>query len=298
MTLPPSTEVHETKLTISARDGYPLSALRISSPSPDTEPPRAGLMITAGTGFPKSYYRHFAHRAAKRGYCVYLYDCRGIGGSAPDDLAQLKMEYTDWGRYDMPAVADHIADEMGGKPLLHVGHSVGGHFVGFMDNHDKIKAHAFVCVGSGYWRGHHLWYRPFVLWFWHGHGARSVKKRGYVSRGGGWTGQPLPKGVFSTWKRWCAHKDYFLPELKTTLKPHYFADVKAPIRSFIYTDDPIANEKAGQFILNRYPNAKTEMLVQSPKELGLKRVGHNGPFTKATNAASDAVLSWLDTQPS
>ncbi len=283
--------ITETAIQFAAKDGYPLSGLNISGPSP-----KAGMMVTAGTGFPMTYYRPFARHAAARGYAVYLYDCRGIAASAPDDLAAMQMDYTDWGRYDMPAILDRMASDRPTLPLVHVGHSVGGHFAGFMDNHEKLSAQAFVCVGSGYWGGHFWWYRPLVLWFWHGHGARSLKQRGYVARGNGWTGAPLPRGVFETWKRWCAKRRYFIEELESDLKPHHFDEITSPIRSYVYSDDPVANPKAAQLMLDLYAAAPKDMVIRAPADHGLKQIGHNGPFAKTKLSASDEILDWLDRQ--
>lgn len=286
-----SSEVTPTDISFTAADGFRLAGKLYAA-----EAPKAALLVTGGTGFPARYYARFAALAAARGFTVLTFDYRGIGQSKADDLAGLEMRYPDWGRLDMPAAAEALSRQAAGLPLLHLGHSVGGHFVGFMGNQDKIAAHAFVCVASGYWRGHSWWYQPLVLWFWHVYGPYALKKHGYLKRGGGWAGESLPRGVFADWKRWCQQPDYFLSELEGALKPHHFADVTAPIQSFIYTDDPIANPAAGQVLLAAYPNAPRDMTVMAPKSFGLKRIAHEGPFSRQTLAAAAPILDWLDAQ--
>lgn len=276
---------------VPARDGFLLDALWVRPPAP-----RAALLVSTGTGYRKEYYLRFAKRAAARGFACLLFDWRGIGGSAPAEMAGFEVDYPDWGRLDFPAVIEELNRNSGTDgPCLHMGHSVGGHFIGFADNHDLIDAHAFVCVGSGYWGHHKWWYRPLALFFWHGWGAYSLNRHGYVKTGGGWTGQALPRGVFETWRRWCHQPDYYLEELGATLRPHYFDEVRGPVRSFIYTDDPIASPRTAEKILSAYANAAADIVVTPPSEHGLKAIGHGGPFTKKTIPAAEPVLAWLAT---
>jgi predicted alpha/beta hydrolase len=142
-----------------------------------------------------------------------------------------------------------------------VGHSVGGHFVGFMPEPNRIARHAFVSVGTGYWGLHHRNYNPLELFFWHGFGPFSLRRHGYVKGGGLWAGTDLPRGVFETWKRWCLKPEYFEEELGDRLRPNAFAAVTAPITSWIFTDDPIATPVTAERLLRVYPNAPHQIVV-------------------------------------
>lgn len=275
-------------LTIPARDGYPLAARLFPAARP-----AGAVLISSGTGFPKRFYEPFARHMAGRGLTALIYDFRGIAGSRPDDLAGMGMDYPDWGRLDMPAALDALIDAAPGVPVVHVGHSVGGHFAGFMDNHDRIARHAFVSVGSGYWGKHHRGYNPLELFFWFGFGPLSLMRRGYVKGGGLWGGTDLPRGVFETWKRWCLKPDYFAGELADRLKPHDFDGVTAPIRSWIFSDDPIANPRTGPDMLAVYPNAPSEMIVRTPADHGVARIGHEGAFRRGMEPLWDEIADWL-----
>lgn len=275
-------------LTISARDGHALSARLFPAAAP-----RAGVLVSSGTGFPKRFYDRFARHMAGRGLTALTYDFRGIAGSRPDDLAAMQMDYPDWGRLDMPAALEALAEAVPGLPLVHVGHSVGGHFVGFMDNHDRIRRHAFVSVGSGYWGKHHRSYNPLELFFWFGFGPWSLTRRGYVKGGGLWGGTDLPRGVWETWRRWCLNPRYFADELTDRLRPHDFDGVTAPIRSWIFTDDPIANPRSAPDMLAVYPNAPGEMTVRAPQAYGVKRIGHEGAFRRGMEPLWDEIAAWL-----
>jgi hypothetical protein len=174
-----------------AMDGYPLSMRLIAHPNPTH-----AILVTSGTGFPKRFYERFARHLAAKGAAVMTYDFRGIAGSRPDDLAAMVMDYPDWGRLDMPAAVEALAEAAPGLPILHVGHSVGGHFVGFMPNHARIVRHAFVSVGVGYWGLHHRNYNPLELFFWLGFGPCSLaRRRLYQGRRSLGRDRPAARGV-------------------------------------------------------------------------------------------------------
>ncbi len=63
-------------------DGRELAANWIRAPQR-----RAVLVINAATGFPQTFYFRLANYAAARGYDTLVYDYRGMGASAPADLA-------------------------------------------------------------------------------------------------------------------------------------------------------------------------------------------------------------------
>lgn len=271
-----------------AADGYPLS-MRLLSPARPTH----AVLVTSGTGFPKGFYDRFARWLAGRGAVVLTYDFRGIAGSRPEDLAAMVMDYPDWGRLDMPAALDALVAAAPGLPVTHVGHSVGGHFLGFMPNHARIERHAFVAVGSGYWGRHHRSYNPLELFFWLGFGPFSLWRHGYIKGGGLWAGTDLPRGVFTTWRRWCLKEPYFLDELSDRLQPHHFDAVTAPIRSWIFTDDPIATPVTGPILLKAYPNAPAEVVVRRASDIQQKRIGHEGAFRRGMEPLWEEIHEWL-----
>lgn len=274
--------------TASAADGFPLSMRLVSAKAP-----QVALLVSSGTGFPKRFYERFARHLASRGAAVVTYDFRGIAGSRPDDLRAMQMDYPDWGRLDMPAALDALIEAAPGLPVVHVGHSVGGHFMGFMPNHDRIARHAFISVGSGYWGHHHRRYNPVELFFWFGLGPYSLWRRGYIKGGGLWGGADLPRGVFQTWRRWCLKQAYFRDELKDRLQPHHYDAVTAPIRSWVFPDDPIATPRTAADLLAVYPRARAEVVMRSPSDYGVARIGHEGAFRTGMTAFWDEIFDWL-----
>jgi len=274
--------------TALAADRYPLSMRIVSAANPTT-----AVLVSSGTGFPKGFYERFARHLAARGAVVLTYDYRGIAGSRPDDLAAMVMDYPDWGRLDMPAALEALIAAAPGLPVVHVGHSVGGHFLGFMPNHDRISRHAFVSVGSGYWGHHHQHYNPLELFFWFGFGPWSLFRRGYIKGHGLWAGTDLPRGVYQTWRRWCLKPAYFRDELADRLRPHHFEAVTAPIRSWIFTDDPIATPMTAESLLQVYSNAPRDIVVRTPADHGASHIGHEGAFRRGMEGLWDEMFDWL-----
>ncbi len=291
--VPKMTKGVSTKtIRITASDGWELEADIHTS----TEPTVA-ILISAGTGFPRQFYNSIATYLAARGAIALTYDYRGIGGSAGDDLATSDIEYSDWGRFDAAAALDALEDAAPGLPLTHLCHSVGGHFIGLMANHSKITRHAFVSVGTGFFGGHHLRNIPSELYFWWGLGPYSLLRYGYIKAVGGWQGEPLPPRLFKTWRRWSHRRSYFRPDLARSLAPHQYDKVTAPIRSWIFPDDPIATPSTAADLLECYPAAPHEVILRKPSDVGVTRIGHEGALRKGREVLWAEFWEWLSTSP-
>jgi predicted alpha/beta hydrolase len=275
-------------MTLATADGHALAA-DLYQPLQPTQ----AVLISSGTGFPKSFYRHIARHFAAKGAVVLTYDYRGIGASRSGDLRGSPIEYSDWGRYDLPAALDALHHAAPGLPIKHVAHSVGGHFLGIASNHDLIHKQAFVSVGIGYWPKHHLKYIPLELYFWWCLGSYNLLRHGYLKRGGGWTGEDIPPKVFRTWRRWCHSPTYFRQDMSDRLTPQHYTQVTGPIRSWVFTDDPIATPYTAQALLDFYPNASQEITVHDPAEYGVKRIGHEGAFRRDCTEIWDDIWRWL-----
>ena len=102
---------------------------------------RGVIVINGATGFPQSFYFKLAQYAAERGYDVLLYDYRGMGLSASADLAAETTRMSDWGLLDMRAALDAGAERAQGLPVVTLGHSVGGQFLGLLQQ-SRARARA------------------------------------------------------------------------------------------------------------------------------------------------------------
>jgi predicted alpha/beta hydrolase len=256
---------------------------------------RAVIVMNAGTGFPQSFYFKFAQYAADRGYDVLVYDYRGMGLSAPADLASETARMSDWGMLDMRAALDAGAARAQGLPVATVGHSVGGQFLGLLGNHALARVHVQIATSVGYWPWERAPFRYLAWWFWRVHGPLMLAIKGYIPTGGGWAGLPLPRGVYEEWRRWCLRPDHFGPDLETYLSDHHFSEIRAPLLSVGFTDDSIATRRTVDAMNGFYPNAARESRWYSPADAGSKRIGHEGFFaSRHRDSLWRPVLDWLD----
>ena len=283
-----STPIHESDIRFDARDGYQLSGLIIAP-----QAPKAAVLISSGTGFPKELYRRMARQGAAMGYACLLYDYRGIGGSAPQQMKGFKADIVDWGRLDFAAALDRAQALVPDGPLYTIGHSVGGHLPGFADNGLKPAAHAMICAGTGYWGAHALSYRPTALFFWLAYGPACLALKGHIPAGGVWGGTALPRGVFEQWRRWAFKPGYFGDELDA-LGPHLFDTITAPVCDWTFTDDTLASRRSAEDLLAIYTAAPTQLLRLEPGEVGAPGVGHFGAFRQAAQGFWPMPFSWFD----
>ena len=256
---------------------------------------RAVLVINPATGFPQTFYFKLADYAAMRGYDTLVYDYRGMGASAPTDLATESCRMSDWGLQDMRAALAVAAEHARGLPVATLGHSVGGQFLGLLTNHALARVHVQVAASVGYWPWEHAPFRYLAWWFWRVHGPLVLSLKGYVPTGGGWAGLPLPRGVFEEWRRWCLRPDHFGPDLDTYLGDNVFEEIRAPVLNVAFTDDPIATRRTVEELYRFYPNVEREARWYSPAAAGGMRIGHEGFFaSRHRDTLWRPVIDWLD----
>jgi len=261
-----------------------------------TAPERRGVIVLSGaTGFPQNFYFKLAQYAAERGYDVLLYDYRGMGLSAPADLASETTRMSDWGLLDMRAALAAGAARAQGKPVVTFGHSIGGQFLGLVKNHALARFHVQIATSVGYWRWEAAPFKYLAWWFWRVHGPILLALKGYIPTGGGWAGLPLPRGVYEEWRRWCLRPEHFGPDLHTYLSDNAFAEIRAPVLTVGFTDDPIATRRTIEAINRFFPNVQRESRWYAPSDAGGKRIGHEGFFAQRhRDTLWRPVMDWID----
>jgi predicted alpha/beta hydrolase len=291
-----------------ARDGRGLAAHWFAA---EAGRRRGVVVLNGATGFPQTFYFKLAQYLAERGYEALAYDYRGMGlsgpggmglsgpgrthASTPRDLAGETARMSDWGLLDMPAALDAAWQRARGLPVITLGHSVGGQFLGLLRNHALACAHVQIATSVGYWRWEGAPFKYLAWWFWRVHGPALLAIRGSVPSGGGWAGLPLPRGVFEEWRRWCLRPGHFGPDLSSYLSGHVFAEIRAPLLSLGFTDDPIATRRTVAALDEFYPNAARESRWYSPRDLGVKRIGHEGFFSsRHRDSLWRPVVDWID----
>jgi predicted alpha/beta hydrolase len=256
---------------------------------------RGVIVLSGGTGFPQTFYFRIAQYAVERGYDTLVYDYRGMGESAPADLALERTSMSDWGLYDIPAALDEALRHAAGIPVVTFGHSIGAQFVGLLKKHARAAAHVHIAACTGYWRWEGVPFRYLAWWFWRVHGPLMLKIHGYIPTGGGWAGQPLPRGVYEEWRRWCLRPSHFAPDLETYLAGNVFAEVREPLLSVGFEDDQIATHRTVSELAKFYGNARREERWYHPRDIGSARIGHEGFFSsRHRESLWRPVFDWID----
>lgn len=278
--------------TVAASDGYPLSAHTFG----DAQAARAGVLVVPAMGVEQQYYAAFAHWLAERGLFVVTFDYRGIGHSRRGPLRRLQADVVTWAERDTAALLAFVRERIGDRPLLWVGHSLGGQIFGLVPGHEQVAAMVTVAAGSGYWRDYVprlkrvaplLWFVivPLTLRLFGYFPGRLLKMIGDV-----------PAGVMRQWRAWCLEPEYLFGVLPEAVRAHY-ASLKLPLLSLSFTDDEYLSQRNIESLHGFYANAARDMRRIAPADAGVPGIGHFGFFRKRFESSLwPRVGEWLQRQ--
>jgi len=276
-------EINPREKSITAADGYALGATVYG------ERAKRAVLVMAASGVPQGYYARFATYLAARGFRVLTFDYRGIGRSLTGKVRSLDARMRDWAQLDGAAALAALDDA---EKVLVVGHSFGGQSLGLLPGRERIAAALVVGSQSGYWRN---WTALGRAWMWPA--AHVVLPGishllGYFPGSRLGFGEDLPKGVALEWASWCRHPTYLIGALGVEQD---YARFSAPIRAYAVSDDNFAPPSAVQALLELFPAARSEMRRVTPRELGVKSIGHFGFFRERfRDTLWPEAGDWLD----
>jgi predicted alpha/beta hydrolase len=278
---------------IVAADGYALATHRFQT----SQAPRGVVVMAGAIGVPQRFYHRFAEFACERGHDVVTFDYRGIAGSAPPSLRGFRMDFRDWGRLDMAAVVDAGASHAVslGVPLYVVAHSFGGHALGMLPNHDRVRA----CLTYGTGAGWHGWMpngeRLKVMALWNIVGPMLTAWKGYLPWSILGMGEDLPLDVYRQWRKWCQYPRFFFddPEIGAEMRTMY-ARVRTPILALSALDDAWSPPRSRDAFLSGYSNATRQTQDLDARQLGTGALGHMGYFRSRAATLWPAALDWLE----
>jgi predicted alpha/beta hydrolase len=266
------------ELTVPAADGVPLSAV-LYEPGDGAggDPPRAAVLIAPAMAVRKRYYEPFAAYLAGAGFAVLAFDYRGMGGSLPGRLRGFRADLHEWGEQDLDGALAWLAGRWPGAPLLVVAHSVGGQVLGLAAGIERVAALLAVGAQSGYWRFWPGAWRWALAVFWYCWLPALVALFGYLPMRLATGGENVPAGVAREWARWGRHPDYVLSYARAAGGAGY-ARFDRPLAAWGFTDDLLAPPRAVERLVAFYPNAQSELRILAPADLGVREIGHFGPF--------------------
>lgn len=265
--------------TITSGDGFELAATTCG----DAARCRAGVLLVGAMGVDRQYYSAFAQWLAAQGYFVVTFDYRGIGDSRPtryrESLRGFEADVTTWATRDVAAAVDFVAQRIGAKPLLWLGHSLGGQILGQVPNRDRVTAMLTIASGSGYWIQNAWKLRLLAWWLWYVLAPLATGIAGYFPGRRLRKVGDLPAGVMRQWRAWCLDRDYCVGVLGAEVRAQY-ARLTTPILSLSFTDDEFMSRRNIESMHGFYAGAPREMRRIAPRDIGERRIGHFGFFRR------------------
>lgn len=279
--------------TITTADDFDLAARTYG----DATQCRAGVLLVGAMGVDQNYYSAFAAWLATQGFYVVSFDYRGMGDSRPlryrGSLRGFDADVTTWATCDVPAAVDFVAERIGSKPLLWLGHSLGGQILGQVPNRDRVTAMVTIATGSGYWIQNAWRLRLFAWWLWYVIAPLAIHLAGYFPGRRLRKVGDLPAGVMQQWRAWCLDRDYCIGVLGPAMRDQY-AQVTTPILSLSFTDDEFMSRMNTESMHGFYAGAPREMRRIAPHDIGVRHIGHFGFFRRRyADHLWPQAASWL-----
>jgi predicted alpha/beta hydrolase len=258
--------------TIESKDGTKLAARVYEPDSPD----RGSVVIGGAMGVRQDYYAPFAQWLATQGWRVTTFDYRGSGESAPKSLRGYRADLFDWAR-DYEAAVDHAHRALPDRPLHLLGHSLGAQLPGLFHNQHKVSGMLSVAAGSGYWRENAPQLKRYVLYFWFVLVPFATRVFGYFPGRKLKKVGDLPAGVVMQWRKWCLSPRYSVSAEGEEVRRRY-ANARFRVHALSITDDELMTLRGTHSLVDLYENAPREVERLSPADIGVRRLGHFGPF--------------------
>lgn len=273
---------------IVAADGYVLQGELWTADAPAHPGRRSpAVLVCPATGVLARYYQRYAAWLAAQGLPVLLFDYRGIGRSRPASLRGFRATKHDWGTLDVDAAIRHLGALYPERPLVGVGHSIGGFALGLAQANTRLSRLLLVGSQYAYWPDYDAAHRLRFLLRWHVFMPLVSMLLGYFpGKRLGWL-EDLPKGVALEWGlRLWPEFDRAYRWLPGSVLPLDGASARARLAAFTGSvmavsalDDYYATSAAMGRLLGWFSGAADRHLVQvSPQRFGLEKIGHFAPF--------------------
>jgi len=276
--------------TIIAADGYRLAARLY----PAGVGVRGVALIVAAMAVKQEFYAGLASWLAARGWEVITFDYRGMGDSAPASLRDFEADILTWAQQDCAAALAFARQRAAGRPLIWIGHSLGGQILAMTPGNESLAAAITVASGVGYWRENAYPLRRYSWWLWHVIVPVATALCGYFPGRRLRIVGDLPKGVIEQWSRWCRHREYAVGVEREPMRELY-RKVTQPLLSISLTDDEYMSASNVAVLHGFYVNARREMRRIAPADLGFLRIGHFGFFRADVGERLwPAMLDWVE----
>lgn len=277
------------KINIIAGDGYCLGGRTFEPRGAH----RGAVLVVPAMAVGQDFYAAFATWLANRGWQVLTFDFRGIGASAPKRLRGFQADILSWARLDCAAALTEARELACGRPLVWVGHSLGGQILAMTPGFENISAAVTVASGVGYWKENAYPLRRYSWWLWHVIAPLATALFDYFPGKRLRMVGDLPRGVMDQWSSWCRNPEYAVGVEGEALSERY-RRVTLPLLSLSFTDDEYMSARNVSVLHGFYENARRDMRRLSPQDAGRARVGHFGFFREeSVQTLWPMALDWI-----
>ncbi len=236
------------------------------------------VIIAPATGVKQAFYAHFAEFLSEQGYTVYTFDYQGIGESKTVPLGKFDTTALNWAQNDLESVIQYVLREKPDSKLTIIGHSIGGQLIGLAPSSKLASKVLLIAAQSGYWKFWDGMSKYKMLGTWSILFPILTKIFGYFPGKKFSRMEDLPKGVALEWSKWCLSPNYLFDHVE---KENLFHEqITCPLYSYSVEDDDYAPKAAVDWMTSKYHNAQVNRKHWKLGDLGVKKVGHFGFFSK------------------
>jgi predicted alpha/beta hydrolase len=227
--------------------------------------PGPAVMIWPAMGVPAGYYRRFALQLGAAGLSVVVADHRGTGSSTPAPSRASAYGYAELVA-DVGAVKESLKARLDGRPVLLLGHSLGGHLCALhlaIHQPGDIAGLVLIASGTPYWRAYPGPHRPVILPYTQGIAATSALLRVWP----GWSfGGRQARGVIRDWA-YTARRGRF-PRLDGVDVEAALATVRTPVLAISVDNDRYTPPSTVDHLCGKLSAAPVERVHYPRSEAG------------------------------
>lgn len=281
-----------TSISVKTADNVTLNGTHLAANNP-----KATVLLNPGTATKTTYYLPFAEFLVSQGFDVVVWNYRGFCESKTSQLKGCSYQYSDIGRFDMPAMIDKAKSINPTLPLYCVGHSAGGQQIGLAANYQKLDALVAVAVSAGYFGYMPTGYRIKANFFFRLFSPITGALFKYVPAKKMNFMEDLPVGFTREWSAWCREKQLFFSNkfYGKSIAEGTYKNFDIPTYVFTADDDEICTE---QNVHNFWRNVTSKHPIAFKRyqsaQLPAKKVGHFGYFRKHNQAIWHDILTALN----
>ncbi len=248
------------------------------------------IVVAPGVGLTHRYYHLFAYFFCQRGYSVVTFDYRGVGNSAPRHLNGFEANMHQWAAQDINAVLLFAKQQYSQREIIYIGHSIGGEIIGLAPGSQYISRMVLVSSSLSCAK---LWPLKDKLRI----NALKILVRTTNKIFGYFPGKrlnvfgDLPNGVVTEWANWCDNPNGLFDDFPD----NNYRKLTIPLLAYTFYDDWQCPPLAVKELLNHFANASITWKHLQPKDIGMKKVGHNDFFkVKMRSILWVSLLQWLN----